>query len=150
MFEAYHGVTAATHQTNFNRLSSQGYRMISLSVYGDPGDARYAARAELDARTWFINPATRMNPNLTYAQVIPCDSAVRGTGIIDASEALPQLLDGFALLDSGAPGPRAAYGMSHAAQVFAFTPDDSLRVEYPSGFTVADWQNDLPKLARIR
>jgi protein SCO1/2 len=54
------------------------------------------------------------------------------------------------MLDSGAAGPRAAYGMGHAAQVFAFTPDDSLRVEYPSGFGVADWENDLPKLARIR
>jgi CubicO group peptidase (beta-lactamase class C family) len=42
-FQAYHGVTGAQHQTNFNNLSSQGYRMISLSVYGDPHDARYAA-----------------------------------------------------------------------------------------------------------
>jgi hypothetical protein len=82
-------------------------RDLALAWYYT-GDARYAARAELDARTWFINPATRMNPNLTYAQVIPCDSAVHGTGIIDASEALPQLLDGFALLDSGAPGWSAA------------------------------------------
>jgi hypothetical protein len=78
-------------------------RDLALAWYYT-GDARYATRAELDARTWFINAATRMNPNLTYAQVIPCDSAVHGTGIIDASEALPQLLDGFALLDSGAPG----------------------------------------------
>jgi CubicO group peptidase (beta-lactamase class C family) len=43
MFEAYHGVTGAQHQHNFNRLFSQGYRMISLSVYGDPSDPRYAA-----------------------------------------------------------------------------------------------------------
>ena len=43
MFQAYHGVTAAQHQTNFNKFSAEGYRMISLSVYGDPGDARYAA-----------------------------------------------------------------------------------------------------------
>jgi CubicO group peptidase (beta-lactamase class C family) len=43
MFQAYHGVTGAQHQTNFNTFSAQGYRMISLSVYGDPGDARYAA-----------------------------------------------------------------------------------------------------------
>ena len=43
MFEAYHGVTGAQHQSNFNHLSAQGYRMISLSVYGDPSDARYAA-----------------------------------------------------------------------------------------------------------
>jgi CubicO group peptidase (beta-lactamase class C family) len=43
MFQAYHGVTGTQHQTNFNNLSAQGFRMISLSVYGDPGDARYAA-----------------------------------------------------------------------------------------------------------
>ena len=43
MFEAYHGVTGAQHQTNFDRLSSHGFRMISLSVYGDPGDPHYAA-----------------------------------------------------------------------------------------------------------
>src|SRR5215470_14969866 len=43
MFQAYHGVTAAQHQAHFNNLSAQGFRMISLSVYGDPGDARYAA-----------------------------------------------------------------------------------------------------------
>ncbi len=43
LFQAYHGVTAAEHQTNFNKWSAQGYRMISLSVYGDPGAALYAA-----------------------------------------------------------------------------------------------------------
>lgn len=43
LFQAYHGVTGAQHQTNFNKLSAQGYRMISLSVYGDPDEARYAA-----------------------------------------------------------------------------------------------------------
>jgi hypothetical protein len=43
LFQAYHGVTAAQHQTNFNKWSAQGYRMISLSVYGDPGNALYAA-----------------------------------------------------------------------------------------------------------
>jgi CubicO group peptidase (beta-lactamase class C family) len=43
MFQAYHGVTGAQHQTRFNSLSAQGFRMISLSVYGDPGDPRYAA-----------------------------------------------------------------------------------------------------------
>ena len=42
-FQAYHGVTAAEHQANFDKWSAQGYRMISLSVYGDPGNALYAA-----------------------------------------------------------------------------------------------------------
>jgi CubicO group peptidase (beta-lactamase class C family) len=43
LFQAYHGVTAAQHQTNLNKWSAQRYRMISLSVYGDPGNALYAA-----------------------------------------------------------------------------------------------------------
>ena len=43
LFQAYHGVTSAQHQTNFDKWSAQGYRMISLSVYGDPGNALYAA-----------------------------------------------------------------------------------------------------------
>jgi CubicO group peptidase (beta-lactamase class C family) len=41
--EAYHGVSASTHQANFDRLSKAGNRMISLSVYGDPGSPQYAA-----------------------------------------------------------------------------------------------------------
>jgi CubicO group peptidase (beta-lactamase class C family) len=41
--QAYHGVSAATHQTQVTNLSKAGYGMISLSVYGDPGDAQYAA-----------------------------------------------------------------------------------------------------------
>jgi CubicO group peptidase (beta-lactamase class C family) len=43
MFQAYHGVTGVEHQANFNSLSKKGFRIISLSVYGRPRDARYAA-----------------------------------------------------------------------------------------------------------
>src|SRR5262245_43983585 len=43
MFQAYHGVTGAQHQAKFNALSAQGFRIISLSVYGDPSNPRYAA-----------------------------------------------------------------------------------------------------------
>ncbi len=52
-------------------------------------------------------------------------------------------------MDPKAAGPRAAYGMGHAAQVIAYSPDDSLRTEYPNGFTADDWANDLPKLLKL-
>lgn len=53
-------------------------------------------------------------------------------------------------MDHTASGPRPpTYAVGHAAQVLAFTPDDSLRAEYPSGFTLDDWANDLPRLAKI-
>ena len=42
-FIAYHGVSAAEHQGRVNSLFPAGFRPISLSVSGDPGDARYAA-----------------------------------------------------------------------------------------------------------
>jgi protein SCO1/2 len=47
-------------------------------------------------------------------------------------------------------GPRPpTYEVGHAAQVLAYTPDDSLRAEYPSGFTLDDWANDLPRLLKV-
>jgi len=42
-FIAYHDRTSADHQLHFNQLFPQGYRMISLSVYGARHDERYAA-----------------------------------------------------------------------------------------------------------
>jgi CubicO group peptidase (beta-lactamase class C family) len=42
-FQAYHGVTAGEHQTNSDKWSALGYRIISLSVYGDPDSPLYAA-----------------------------------------------------------------------------------------------------------
>jgi hypothetical protein len=46
-------------------------------------DKRYAAHAAAHLRAWFITPATRMTPNLQYAQAIHGRSTGRGTGIID-------------------------------------------------------------------
>ena len=65
-------------------------RDLALAWYYT-GDARYAARAELDIRTWFLNPATAMNPNLTFAQIIPCSTKISGTGVIDSSQSLTQV-----------------------------------------------------------
>jgi CubicO group peptidase (beta-lactamase class C family) len=42
-FVAYHGATAEDHQARVDELAPQGFRPISLSVSGDPDDARYTA-----------------------------------------------------------------------------------------------------------
>jgi hypothetical protein len=47
------------------------------------GDARYAAKADELLRVFLLDPATRMNPNLTHAQAVPGVSAGRPAGIID-------------------------------------------------------------------
>lgn len=61
------------------------------------GDARYAAKAATLTRVWFLDSATRMNPNLTHAQAIPGIVTGRGIGLIE-SRHLAGLTDGLALL----------------------------------------------------
>ena len=67
---------------NANRLSSA---VEALGVlYFLTEDEKYARRAAEFLREWFINPDTRMNPNMVYAQIRPGIDRIRGTGIIDA------------------------------------------------------------------
>src|SRR5579883_2821647 len=49
-------------------------------------DPRYADHAALLIRTWFLDPATRMNPHMRYSQTVPGRPGERGTGIIDARQ----------------------------------------------------------------
>ena len=63
------------------------------------GNEGYAARAALLLRTWFLNPATRMNPNLNYAQAVRGVNTGRGIGLIDV-RGFPRLLDGITLISA--------------------------------------------------
>lgn len=65
------------------------------------GQERYAVKAAALLRTWFLQPATRMNPNLQYAQAIPGITSGRGIGIIDTHNFI-SLQDGVALLAGSA------------------------------------------------
>jgi len=51
-----------------------------------------------------LDPATKMNPNLNFAQGIPCQTDGRGIGIIEFSYTFTQVLDAARILDAGAPG----------------------------------------------
>lgn len=63
------------------------------------GNESYAQHAVQMLRTWFLDSATCMNPNLNFAQAVPGSNDGRGAGIIDTHQ-LPVLIDALGLLDA--------------------------------------------------
>ena len=78
-------------ESNPDNFAEHRRAMIRLSLivpalaaaYKITKQRKYADRAAAHLRAWFIDGATRMNPNLQYAQAIHGRTTGRGTGIID-------------------------------------------------------------------
>jgi hypothetical protein len=92
---------------------------LSLAWYFT-GDARYSNRAALVARTWFLDPATSMNPNIDFGEGVPCLRDGAGTGVLNWTELIGEVLDGLAILDGGAPGWSSADQAAMRAWLTAF------------------------------
>ena len=81
-------------------LGSLIYGVVQLSLaYKLSSDEKYAAKAVDNLRIWFLNPATRMNPNLNFGQTIygRLGGKGRGAGMIETYRFV-ELLDGVELL----------------------------------------------------
>ena len=104
------------------RLKMMGSTIETLALaYYFIGDERYAAHAAKFARCWFLDPATRMNPNFKFAQAVRGENDGRGTGIIEA-RSIAQAADALGLL-AGSP---------------SWTPADQQAVDAWLG-TFLDW-----------
>ncbi len=57
---------------------------LALAYYYS-GEARYAEGAARVIRSWFLDPATAMNPNMNFAQAVPGVSNGRAEGVLDGA-----------------------------------------------------------------
>jgi hypothetical protein len=73
------------------------------------GNQAYSKQAVALLRTWFLDPTTRMNPHLNYAQAIPGICEGRDIGIIDTSTRFPGLLDAIGILRSSGEMPSSTF-----------------------------------------
>jgi Alginate lyase len=69
---------------NRNDLGSMCTAVLALGMGAYlAGDGRCAEHAAAVLSTWFLDPKTRMNPNLQFGQAVRGVNTGRGTGIID-------------------------------------------------------------------
>jgi len=71
---------------------------LGLAYYFS-GENKYAEHASTLLRVWFLDKATRMNPNLNYSQAMKGSNEGRGAGIIDSRHFI-KVVDAIGLIQS--------------------------------------------------
>jgi hypothetical protein len=75
---------------------------ILTAAYLNTSDAKYSTRATEILKSWFVDTATMMNPNLLYSQAIKGVNKGRAIGIIDGVKLINVAISAKNLIDKGA------------------------------------------------
>ncbi len=85
------------NRPDMGRLS-EAVETLGLAYYFT-GDETYADKAAKLIRAWYLDPETKMNPNLEYAQFVPGANTGRGAGVLEGSTGgMPRVIDAIGLL----------------------------------------------------
>ena len=77
---------------------------LALAFYYS-SERKYAEGAARVIRTWFLDPATRMNPNMNFAQAVPGVSNGRPEGVLDGASFIGVIDAAGLIAPSGALAP---------------------------------------------
>jgi len=80
----------------FTETNNRIFR-LALAYYFTDNDT-YAEKAVEYLRVWFLNPATKMNPNLNFAQAIKGRNTGRGAGVLDGHN-INYMIEALGLID---------------------------------------------------
>ncbi|HTY39433.1 MAG TPA: alginate lyase family protein [Bacteroidota bacterium] len=106
-------------------------------AFGVSGKEQYANRGILQLKVWFLDPATKMNPNLNYGQAIKGVNQGRGIGIIE-TYGFRYLVDAMILLQqSKAWTPEIDHGIKAWFEEYLRWLQES-----PNGKDEAGWKNN--------
>ena len=134
---------------NFNehRLALMRMRDATAALaaaYKTTHDERYAAKAVQLLKVFFVDPATRMTPNLQHAQVIVGQATPeRGIGIIDTLHLVDVPLAILALEGSKSLTPELLAGLKQWFRDYATwlrtSPKGKNEAKHPNNHAVAYW-----------
>ena len=88
-------INGITDHRNFGSVANSAVTLAE--AYYVFGEEKYANKAAEILRTWFLDPRTRMNPNMEFAQAVKGRNQGRGTGLIE-TRGIVQVVDAVGLL----------------------------------------------------
>jgi hypothetical protein len=89
----------AVNQYDLPRITSLSAAIQELAIgFLWTGNSTYAERVVFLWRRWFLDPATRMNPNGNFMQAVPGVNNGSTWGIIELSVFLPAMLDSISFI----------------------------------------------------
>jgi len=90
-------------RTALSRMTREADTLALAYYYS--GDRKYADGAARAIRSWFLDPATAMNPNMNYAQAVPGVSNGRPEGVLDGASFITVIDAAGLIAPSGALTP---------------------------------------------